>query len=293
MDSPFVETLDEQFGQLAEALPAIGIGLAVLAAFVLLGWLFGRGVRLALIRRGDRIHAGFLGQLPIWVMSLVGLAAAADIVGLEGLAAGLLAGGGATAIILGFAFRSIGENLLAGLFLVFSRPFRIGDLIQSGPLPEGTVRAVDLRNTHIRDANGRDIFIPNALVFNQPLINFTRDGLRRPVFTVGVDYHDPIEAVRGEILARIAKVDGVLETPAPKVVILEFPAAYVLLEVSIWINTFAGTDFPDTQSAAMEACRRAILDKGWTISADAQTAVALSGRLEAPGPATGSGRGEG
>lgn len=291
MEPTAAETLDGQIDQVADALPDIGVALAVFLAFVAVGWLLGRLIRVALQRRGDSVHAGFLGKLPVWLLGAVGLIVAAGYLGLEGLTRGLLAGGGATAIILGFAFREVGENLLAGLFLMLSRPFRIGDLIRSGGLPEGTVRAVDLRNTHIRAADGSDIFIPNAHVFNQPLVNFTRDGLRRPIFTVGIDYHDPLDVVRAEILDRMSGVEGVLERPEPRVMVVEFAAPFVLLEVTVWINTFAGSDYALVQTAAMEACRRAILDNGWTISADTKSAVALSGRLqtgpaEPPDPAT-------
>lgn len=287
MEPSLVETLDTHFDEVTGILPDLGVALAVFLAFLAVGWLLGRLVRLALLRRGDSVHAGFLGKLPAWLFAVVGLIVAADLLGLQSVATGLLAGGGATAIILGFAFREIGENLLAGLFLVFSRPFRIGDLIQSGGLPEGTVKAVDLRNTHVRTADGRDLFIPNAHVFNQPLANFTRDGLRRPTFTVGVDYHDPLEAVRAAILAAVSGLDGVLAEPEPRVSIVEFAPAFALLEVSVWINTFAGTDFALVQTAAMESCRRAILDNGWTISGDARTAIALSGRLDS-GPEDGT-----
>ena len=188
--------------------------------------------------------------------------------GLPGDLRGLLAGGGATAIIVGFAFREIGENFLAGLFLAFSRPFRLGDLIRSGDLPEGEVRAVHLRNTQIRTADGRDIYIPNGRMFNEPLVNFTRDGLRRPTFTLGVDYRDPIPQVRTTLRTAVAAVDGVLDHPEPRVEIVDLSAAFVLLEVQVWINTFSGTDFASVQSATMEACRRTILENGWTISSE-------------------------
>lgn len=274
-DPSIVETLDDQVNQFMGLLPNLVVAFGVLVLFTFIGWLLGRLVRLALIRRGDRIHAALLGRMPTWIFAAVGLIVATDYLGLEGLATGLLAGGGATAIILGFAFREVGENFLAGIFLVFSRPFRVGDLIQSGELSEGSVKSVDLRNTHIRTTDGRDIFIPNAHVFNRPLVNFTRDGLRRPTFTVGVDYHDPIEEVRAAILEAVCRVEGVLKSPAPRVNIIQFPSAYVLLEVTIWIDTFSGTDFAQARTAAMEACRRAIIDNNWTISADSRTAVQI------------------
>lgn len=271
-----VDTIDEQAGRMADILPDLAIAALVFLVLAAAGWLVGRALKAAVIRRGDTIHANFVSKLPIWLFGFIGILIATDFLGAESVAAGLLAGGGATAIILGFAFREVGENFLAGVFLVFSRPFRIGDLIQSGGLPEGMVRAVDLRNTHIRTADGRDIFIPNAHIFNSPLVNFTHDGLRRPTFTVGVGYHDPIGAVSEAILKAVSAIEGVLEQPEPRVVIVDLPAAHVLLEVSIWINTFQQTDFALVRSAAMEACRAAILDNGWTISADVKTAVELS-----------------
>ena len=273
-----IETIDEQAGQAAEFLPDLGIAIAVFIAATLVGWLIGKLLK-ATVFRGDRIHANFVARLPIWVFGFIGILIATDYLGAENLAAGLLAGGGATAIILGFAFREVGENFLAGIFLVFSRPFNIGDLIQSGDQPEGLVRAVDLRNTHIRAGDGRDIYIPNAHIFNTPLVNFTRDGLRRPTFTVGVDYRCPLDEVREAILASIIGIDGVLDNPRPRVNIVEFPASYALLEVWVWINTFDGTDFAEVQSDAMEATRRAILDNGWTISSETKTAIELSGTI--------------
>ena len=130
------------------------------------------------------IHKGFFRNTITWLFALLGVIIALDILGLEKAAASILAGGGITAVVLGFAFREIGENFLAGFFLAFSRPFNIGDTIQSGDFI-GSVKSIELRNTHIRTSDGRDIFIPSSQIFNQPLINYTKDGLRSPSFVFG------------------------------------------------------------------------------------------------------------
>jgi small-conductance mechanosensitive channel len=64
-----------------------------------------------------------------WGVGLLGFALALNLVGLRAVASGLQAGGGITAVVLGFAFREIGENLLAGFLLAFSRPFKVNDII--------------------------------------------------------------------------------------------------------------------------------------------------------------------
>jgi len=89
---------------------------------------------------------------------------------LENLALSVLAGGGVTAIVLGFAFWEIGENLIAGVFLAFSRPFNIGDFINTEGF-ECRVQSIALRYTHLRADDGRDLFIPSSQLFSKSLIH--------------------------------------------------------------------------------------------------------------------------
>lgn len=265
--------MNEQADWLWDFLPGLAVGLLIFCVVLAVGFLIGRGIRLATARQGQRIHAQIVSKLPLWIAAFIGALLALNAMGFEGVAAGLLAGGGATAIVFGFAFRQIGENLLAGLFLVFSRPFRIGDLIQSGDLPEGTVEALDLRNTHIRTADGRDVFIPNARIYNEPLVNFTRDGLRRPTMVLGMDYRTPFPELRGAVLAAISAVPGALVSPAPSVNLVGFGTGAVEVEIYVWIDTHQGTDFATVQTLMMEAALAAVLQRGWTVSSEVTTAV--------------------
>jgi small-conductance mechanosensitive channel len=96
-------------------------------------------------------------------------------VGLTGVVSGLLAGAGISAFIIGFALKDIGENFLAGILLAFKRPFRVGDLVDIGGI-RGTVLILNLRDTQIKTPDGKDVFIPNANIIKNPLVNFTIDG---------------------------------------------------------------------------------------------------------------------
>jgi len=225
------------------------------------------------------IHKGFFLNTITLLFTVLGLIIALDILGLEKAAASLLAGGGITAVVLGFAFREIGENFLAGFFLAFSRPFNTGDTIQSGDFI-GEVKSIELRNTHIRSNDGRDIFIPSSQIFNQPLINYTKDGLRRPSFVIGIDYgDDAINAVR--LLLEVAKnVEGILRTPSPGVSISELTPQYVQLEVFFWLDVFEkGIDFLSIKSKLMDNCRKTLLDNGFTLSSETTTNIALSEKI--------------
>jgi small-conductance mechanosensitive channel len=274
----------EQWQSVIDFTPRVVVGLLVFLAFVVIGRLAGRGLVLALERGGlTTTHQRFFRRLLSWAAVLLGVALALNVVGLGGVAAGLVAGGGLTAVMLGFAFKQIGENLLAGLFLAFSRPFSIDDYIESDGL-QGTVRAVELRHTHIRTPDGRDIFIPNSQIFNQPLTNFTRDGLLRGSFTVDFDYRD--SPGRGlEILKReTAAVAGVLDDPGVAAYITSIAGGTVKAEVQFWVKTHVSSKMTVT-SDVLEGCRQALTDAGYAVRSE------WSARLEVGPDPSGAGPG--
>ena len=223
-------------------------------------------------RAGD--YAGMVRRLIRWTSALLGVIMALHMLGLTAIATSMLATGGVMAVILGFAFKDIGENLLAGVFLAFSRSFDVGDLVESGGI-RGVVRSINLRDTHIRTGDGVDIFVPSASIFRQPLMNFTRDGLRRGSFTIGIDYGDDPEAALVVVEAAVSATRGVIPKPAPVVELADFSGAWVEVRAHLWVNTFAGGVLHEVRTAAMIATRRALLAGGYTLSSDTTTAVAM------------------
>lgn len=96
----------------------------------------------------------------------------------------------------------------------FSRPFDVRDLVVSGDF-EGTVQSLELRHTYIRTVDGRDIYIPNADIIKRPLVNHTRDGVRRFTFKVGMDYGVDALQARVTVIEALHSVEGVLDEPSP------------------------------------------------------------------------------
>jgi len=287
MDQKFWESLERPLDQLAYFAPRLLAALIVVLIAVYLGRAVGRLVARVLEKTQlSRTHNLFFKNLTIWFCVLLGFAVALSVLGLDTALAGFLAGSGVAAVVFGFAFKEIGENLLAGLFLAFSRPFNVGDYILSESL-EGEVREIELRYTHIRTADGRDIYIPNSQIFNKPLINYTRDGLRRPVFTVGIDYGDDAIKAKDLLFEAVERVSDVQDDPEPTVFVSKLGPQFVELEVSFWINTFefgeSGASSRIEQEEAlrrirsevMNACRKTLLDNGFTVSSNVTTAVAL------------------
>ena len=111
----------------------LGAGITIFVVCVWVGRLATRGLlRLVPEQRLGETNRQFVRLFAFTVSAFFGILLAVNVLGFERVFFGLLAGGGIVAVILGFAFREIGENFLAGFFLAFSRPFNVGDLIQTG-----------------------------------------------------------------------------------------------------------------------------------------------------------------
>jgi len=251
----------------------------IYAAIVLIAVFIAAGAVSRLIgnimRRSERLQSQerYVRRLVLWAIRLIGVMFALGVMGFKGVAASMLATGGVVAIVLGFAFREIGENLLAGIFLNFSRPFEVGDLIKSGGLT-GTVRAIDVRSVHIRTADACDVFVPSAQIFREELYNYTRDGMRRPNFCIGVAYHDEPEAVVKLLQDSIRQVEDVLPEPLAFVSIKEFADSWVVYEVFFWVDiNVSRRGLVGITNDVMTQCWRVLRDANMTFSTDVTSAL--------------------
>ena len=257
-------------------LPRVAIAVLVLALGVWLGrWVARAAARP--FRAATPTVEKFVERVVALGFAVLGFALALNVLGLGAFAAGILASGSVVAIVLGFAFQEIGTNLIAGVFLAFNRPFKIGDIIECDGF-QGVVSSLDLRTTHIRNFDGRDIFIPNAKIFTNTLVNYTVDDLRRKAFRVGIRYEDDAGAAMPLLQGAAMEVEGVLAEPAAAAAIVGLGGSTVDLEVAYWVSM---DHDPQTRAQigadVIDRCRRTLLDHGYTVSANVTTAVELGG----------------
>ena len=159
----------------------------------------------------DRLLTDFISAAIRSLVMIFGLAILLRFLGLTGVVNSLLAGAGITAFIIGFALKDIGENFLAGILLAFKRPFKIGDMVEINGI-NGKVLALNLRDTQVKTVDGKDVFIPNASIIKNPMINYTIDGYLSYSFTVGLDYGSSYVAAMKLISELIQSIPGVYKT---------------------------------------------------------------------------------
>lgn len=147
-----------------------------------------------------------------------------------------LTGLGIIGFTIGFALQNIMQNFVSGVILLVQQPFRVGHVVGIAG-HDGTVLKVGLRTTEMKTFDGRIVFLPNADVLAQPIVNFTRAELRRVELPIGVSYDSDTELVRTVILDEIKQVNGYVSDPQPLVLFQTFGASSVGLTLFFWVNT--------------------------------------------------------
>ncbi|WP_137179663.1 mechanosensitive ion channel family protein [Roseomonas sp. AR75] len=217
-------------------LPNIGIGLAVLLVFWLVGLAAGRAVSFAFARR-KRVDLGFLlGGAARWAVILAGFLVVATIIFPSVTPADLLATLGIGSLAVGLAFRDILQNWFSGLMILYAQPFRVGDQIVSGDY-EGTVEHVEARATLIRTYDGQRVVIPNSNLYTRSITVRTRFPVRRSQCDVLIGYGDDPEAACQAVLHALERVEGVKQDPAPDARAWEFGESGVVIRVRWWTDS--------------------------------------------------------
>ena len=249
-------------------LPNMAVAVVVFALFLLAGWIVKRSF-VSWAKRRDRSNLGdVLGSFLRWVVIVAGGLIALTIV-IPSLKPGdLVAGLGIGSVAIGFAFKDILQNWLAGLLLLLRRPFRPNDQIVINGY-EGTVQRIETRATIIKTYDGRDIIVPNAEVYSNAVTVNTAYERRRSDYDVGIGYGDSIDLARETILKCIAEVKGVEQEPAPEVLVWDLASSTVNLRVRWWTNSLR-TDVVHVRAGVLETMKKALDKAGIDMPFDTQ-----------------------
>lgn len=233
---PAWHTIQTMVWTFIASLPALILGLIVLGVFVVLGRTMNSFIRRVSEKRMRHRHLSLIfGRLAQVVSIVMGVLIALLVAVPSFNPAQLIQILGVSGVAIGFAFRDILQNFLAGMLLLITEPFRIGDQISVDSF-EGVVEDVKTRATMIRTYDGRRIVIPNSDLFSKSVTVNTAYDARRVEYTFSIGYSDDIEKARKLILAAVNSVSGVMPTPKPDVLLTAFGESSVDLRARWWIK---------------------------------------------------------
>jgi small-conductance mechanosensitive channel len=247
--------------------------IAAITALIFLGLAFGcaKVVRHALLRARRRDLAAMLGHFVFWAIVLFGSLVVLTIVLPSMKPVDIFASLGVGSIAIGFAFKDILQNWLAGFLILIRRPFRRGDQIKIGDT-EGTVQAVETRATLVRTYDGRLVVIPNSDVYTNALTVNTAYDKRRSEVIVPVGLEIDLDQVIDVIKKAIAAIPDVLDEPKPDVLTWEFKDMNVNLKVRWWTKPQRAY-VVRTQSAVVKAIKVACERAGIGLPSDTRIAI--------------------
>jgi len=256
------EKLQAMVDRAIALLPNLAIAAIVFLLFVLAGkGARAFGVRWVARARKHQNVGLLLGRLSQWTLVLLGLLVALSVLVPSFKASGLIELLGIGTVAIGFAFRDILQNFFAGILLLLTEPFRLGDQIVVSE-HEGTVEAIETRATTILTYDGRRVVIPNTILFTEAVTVNTANEKRRSGYDVGIGVGDDIEGARAAILAALREVEGVLADPAPQVLVVELADFAIKLRVWWWTDPPQRIHVLQVQSRVLQAIKETLVEHG-------------------------------
>ncbi len=212
-----VSQLDSLAGQGYEMILDYAPKLALAIITLLIGlWVIGLVGKLLKVSmeksKVDPTLVPFISSLVGWILKLLLFISVASMIGIA--TTSFIAVLGAAGLAIGLALQGSLANFAGGVLIMIFKPYRVGDLIEAqGQL--GTVKEVQIFNTILVNFESKQIIIPNGLMSNGTITNYSAEGLIRVDLTVGISYDADVEKAKSVLLDVMNNHSLVVNEPAP------------------------------------------------------------------------------
>jgi small-conductance mechanosensitive channel len=255
---PLLDRLREEAYRLIAALPLLLLSLLV----VWLAWMVGRWLSQHTLLDRVAQRNPFLRDLTRttvrWAVIVIGLLIALEIMNATSIVGAVLGTAGVLGIALGFAFKDILENYLAGILMSLRQPFAPRDhVVIDGN--EGVVIALTSRATILMTLDGNHLRLPNALVFRSVTLNYTRNPSRRFEFEVGIGVQEDLVCAQQIGIDELGRAEGVAANPPPRAFITALGDSNVQMRFHGWVDQRTH-DFQLVKSEAIRRVKLALED---------------------------------
>ena len=255
-----VDNANDALVRLFERVPQLILALLVLLLASWISRFVGNRLHLVKMRSQNPYMSGLLRMIVRSAIMLIGVLIALDLIGLTSVVGAVLGSAGVVGLVLGFAFRDIAENYIAGILLSVRRPFEPGEHVVIDNR-EGKVISVNSRATVLMTMDGNHLQLPNSLVFKSVVLNYSKNPKRRFDFGMPIDGAQSIREAQTLAMAAIAQIEDVLDDPAPAWTVVEFGAAGVQLRFYGWVDQ-RETDLGKVRSEAIRRVKAAYAEAG-------------------------------
>jgi len=176
----------------------------------------------------------FLNSLIKVVLYIILVVIICGQVGIETTSfAAILASGG---LAIGLAFEGSLSNLAGGVLILVMKPFKVGDYIEvSGD--EGTVEKIEIFYTSLRTGDNKAVKLPNGVLSNSVITNYSMHNTRRVDVTVGIEYGDDCIKAKRVLTDLMNSYENILSDNDNQVVVKEYADSCIQLQIRMWVAT--------------------------------------------------------
>lgn len=247
-----------------KSLPNLTIALVILIVTLIAGRIVRAIVSTAMHRARVRDALVTLAQNLISIAAwIVGVAIAMTVIFPSVSPSDIIAGLGLTSVAIGFAFKDVFENFLAGVIILGREKLRIGDVIECEDV-YGRVESILIRETHVRETDGELVIVPNSYLFKNPVNIETDRTLKRQELVVGVDYDTDMRKAKSVLQDALAGCESVEQSETMDVQCVSFGGSSIDFKL-LWWSGSRPADQRATYDEVAFAVKDALDEAGITI----------------------------
>jgi small conductance mechanosensitive channel len=254
------EKLQSWLVSLVKMLPNLVLAILIFVAFYFVAKFLRKLMyRLLLKVSHQPALSGLFSSIFFILILFVGLFISLQLLHLEKTIASMLAGAGIIGLALGFAFQDLTSNFISGVFIIFKKPFNVGNVIDTNGFT-GIVEEIQLRSTTIRTFQGLHIMVPNKDIFQKPVTNYSLSGKRRIDVVLTLPGKSNIPDMELKIQNALEEIQ---EIRADKYQLLftDYNGDTIKMEVHCWIDNTIERGFNDTRDKVLRKIHAAITPK--------------------------------
>ena len=193
----------------------------------------------------------FLSDIIFWGLRIVLFVAVITKLGVE--SSSFLAILGAAGLAIGLSLQGSLANFAGGILIILFKPFKLGDTIEAqGSL--GKVIDIQIFVTQLLTVNNEVVFIPNGILSNGKIVNYSEKSLQRTDLTIRISYNTNIQEVKSLILEVVNAIPQVMHDEKPSVFVRELGDVGIHLAVQAWTTN---EDYKEVCATILENCKKA------------------------------------
>lgn len=212
--------------------------------------------RIMIKRDLDPTLSKFLADILIWVLRVLLFVTFISKLGIE--TSSFVAILGAAGLAIGMSLQGSLSNFAGGMLIILFKPFRVGDTIEAQGV-NGTVKEIQIFVTKLLTANNQIIFVPNGVLSNGVITNFSLEGNRRADLVFTLSYNTNIKEAKDIVMKVMQTHPKVLQTPVPSVSVKDLTDNAIHLAIRPWSKN---EDFGTVSSDVLEQCKTAFDEAG-------------------------------